>query len=188
MSVNRARSANSGLCIEGLGSLTSWRLISWNVAGRVRCLSDQAAALVGVEPDVVPLQEITASSSVEWRRSLTEAGLGDIAFSFDLTPATFVPKGPRKYGLILASRWPLDTLSPDRFQVPWPERVLSAMLNTPFGPVEINTTHVPPARATAGLRSSISRDCAVALSTDWTVLGSFAEISTARDASSTTAE
>jgi len=46
--------------------------------------------------------------------------------------------------LVLASRLSLVTHDPERFPVPWQERVLSATIRVPSGRVEITTTHVPP--------------------------------------------
>ena len=75
---------------------------------------------------------------------VAKSGLPHVLFSFDLAPTGFVAAGPRRYGLMLASRWPLEALDPCEFSVPWPERVLSAIVAAPGGPVEVHTTHVPP--------------------------------------------
>jgi len=45
---------------------------------------------------------------------------------------------------VLASRLALVAHEPERFPVPWQERVLSATIRVPNGSVEITTTHVPP--------------------------------------------
>jgi exonuclease III len=52
--------------------------------------------------------------------------------------------GPRKYGQITASRFPLRTEAPTRFRVPWPERVLSVRVDIHGMTVEVYNTHVPP--------------------------------------------
>ena len=49
-----------------------------------------------------------------------------------------------QYGEMLASRWPLSPFPPAAFPVPWPERVLSALLESPWGTIEVHTTGMPP--------------------------------------------
>ena len=121
-----------------------WTLLSWNVAGRTRRWPDQLAAIRRLDPDVVALQEVTASTAGRWRQALASEGWCSFVFSFDLAPSSFAPTGPRRYGLVLASRLPLVVHDPERFAVPWQERVLSATIHLPNGSVEITTTHVPP--------------------------------------------
>jgi exonuclease III len=120
------------------------RLISWNVAARRQLLPRQAEALLAHRPDIVALQEITATTVGPWREALAEAGLPHVVDSFELAPDRSVLLRPRRYGEVLASRFPLHPLAPDAFAVPWQERVLSAVLDTPHGPVEVHTTHIPP--------------------------------------------
>lgn len=56
--------------------------------------------------------------------------------------ATQAGRAGRRYGLLIASRWPL-TLLP-AMDVPYPERVLSAVAHTLWGEIDIHTTHIPP--------------------------------------------
>ena len=121
-----------------------WTLLSWNVSRRTRRWPDQLAAVCRLDPDVVALQEVTAYTAELWRQALVSEGWCSFVFSFDLAPSSFSPTGPRRYGLVLASRLPLVTHDPERFPVPWQERVLSATIDVPNGCVEITTTHVPP--------------------------------------------
>ena len=57
------------------------RLITWNVNRRLSVLAEQAAALAGRAPDVVALQEVTASSWPLWRVALLTIGLSAAAWS-----------------------------------------------------------------------------------------------------------
>jgi exonuclease III len=112
------------------------KLISWNVAGRTKLLDEQARALIRQEPDVVALQEVRASTLPRWRRELAAAGL-EVA----LDSSAFA-SGRRLFNLT-AARWPaIELPSPPG---PQPERVLSALVETPYGPLEIHNAHVPPA-------------------------------------------
>ena len=121
-----------------------WALLSWNVAARTARWPDQFAAVRRLDPDVVTLQEVTAHTAGLWREALIRSGWRSFIFSFDLAPQSFLPTGPRRYGLVLAPRFPLASHDPQRFPVPWQERVLSATSFLPNGRVEITTTHVPP--------------------------------------------
>src|SRR5581483_7681957 len=123
---------------------SSLHLISWNVAGRVGCLDKQIAALTQYKPDVIALQEVRSKTARPLREGLDRIGLGHCIDSFDLVPDPSLLKGPRQYGELIASRWPLQSLPPSGFPVPWTERVLSALIDSPWGCIEIHTTHIPP--------------------------------------------
>jgi exonuclease III len=43
-------------------------LVSWNVAGRMKRLEEQAERLLGLEADAICLQEVTRSTSPRWRQ------------------------------------------------------------------------------------------------------------------------
>jgi hypothetical protein len=111
------------------------RLISWNVNGRVANLGKQSQALRDQCPDLVALQEIRLTTVANWREQLAQNGLQYRVDSFALQGSRVEGTGPRRYGEILASRWPLSPLPPFAFPVPWPERVVSALLQSPWGMV-----------------------------------------------------
>lgn len=125
--------------------MTSMRIISWNVwqAGAERA-GRCVAALAGFEPDVVALQEVIPSARGAFRERLAGCGLVHAVDSFELAPDLSVLKGPRRYGELVASRWPLRALPPSEVPVPWPERVLSVVIERPGGAIELHTTHIPP--------------------------------------------
>lgn len=120
------------------------RLISWNVNGRVAGLSDQSQALHQRHPDIVALQEVVPTTAARWQEQLAYRGLPYSVDSFALQSGA--PRTTRRwqYGEVLASRWPLSPLPPAAFSVPWPERVLSALLESPWGNIEVHTTGIPP--------------------------------------------
>lgn len=120
------------------------RLITWNVAGRIRCIPEQIEALRARLPDIVALQEVTTSSYRLLEKGLTSIGLVHSAFSLLISDSPKKLNGPRRYGLLIASRWPLTALSPRDFPIPWPEKVLSVMVNTPSIGLELHAAHVPP--------------------------------------------
>jgi exonuclease III len=120
------------------------RLITWNVARRIRCIPDQVAALRRRGADVVALQEVTASSHPLLAEALASIGLVHSAFSLSLskTPRRLV--GPRRFGQLIASRWPLRSMPPERFCIPWPEKVLSILVRAPRLNFEVHAVHIPP--------------------------------------------
>jgi exonuclease III len=120
------------------------RLISWNLNARRRDIAAQVAALAARAPDVVTLQEVTPTTVAALRAALAAAGFSYAVDSFTLAPPAFVPTGPRRYGQLTASRCEIVAEPPGRFPIPWTERVLSAAVLTPAGPVEVHNTHVPP--------------------------------------------
>jgi endonuclease/exonuclease/phosphatase family metal-dependent hydrolase len=123
----------------------SLRLISWNVRQSTGIrLAEQVGALAAQNPDILALQEVTKKSVSQFRDALAHIGLQHTVDSFQLATDSSLLRGPRRYGELLASRWPLTTLPPEGFAVPWPERVLSAICQSPWGLIEIHTTHIPP--------------------------------------------
>lgn len=117
------------------------KLISWNVAGRSALLEAQADALARQDPDLVCLQEVRATTLPRWRDALMAAGLDVFEDS-----SAFI--GERRFFNLAASRWALRQLPP--IGAPQPERVLSVLVETPHGPLELHNVHVPPAQS-AGL-------------------------------------
>jgi exonuclease III len=120
------------------------RLIAWNLNARRGAAAAQVAALSARAPDVVALQEVTRTTVPTLRAALHAAGLPHAADSLSLAPPEVLPGGPRRYGLLIASRHRLVAEPPGRFPVPWPERVLSVTAHVGPFPVQIHTTHVPP--------------------------------------------
>jgi exonuclease III len=118
------------------------RLMTWNLAGRKKKLGDQLKALEDVDADVVALQEITETTLPHLKAGLTSAEYNSIISSIELYP-DHPFKGPRKYGLLLASKWPLKT-KPVKNPIPWPERFLSCICEHPQELFDLHTTHIPP--------------------------------------------
>jgi exonuclease III len=116
------------------------KVLSWNVNGRVRAVASQAAAIHDRHPDVVTLQEVTEVTRGGLRQALTEGGLTSVVDSFELLESTSHLIGPRRYGLLVAARFPLRPLADPQFSVPWPERILGVQGKS----VSIFTTYIPP--------------------------------------------
>lgn len=119
------------------------RLITWNVARRSSRIVEQATALAGRAPDVVALQEVTRRTLPLWRGAFELLGLPHVRCSLDdARPA--LESARRTTGVMLASRTPLWDAR-GAFAMPWRETALGATTETPRGPVEIYSVHVPNA-------------------------------------------
>ena len=127
------------------------RLVSWNLNARRRC-DEQTLAILEREPDVVALQEVTSSTRSSLRDALVAGGLVHVADSFSLAPTISDLRGPRRYGQLTASRWPLSPEAQGRFRLPWPERVLTAHVDVGGQRIELHNTHVPPGASNAWIK------------------------------------
>ena len=116
------------------------RLITWNVARRAEALAAQAAALGARAPDVVALQQVTARTLRLWEAALATIGLPSLACTLGAAGPARAPAGPRRTGVLLAARAPLEPLA-GLLPVPWPETALAARVEG----IEVHTVHVPNA-------------------------------------------
>jgi exonuclease III len=94
-------------------------LLSWNVAGRVKRLEEQAERVLALGAEVVCLQELTRNTVALWQRRLGDAGYlgiehGDLS---ELRGRT------RPLAVLTACRFPVEREIVAG--VPWPERVLA---------------------------------------------------------------
>jgi exonuclease III len=113
------------------------RVVTWNVAGRVRTVDLQAAALAEEPADVIALQEVRLSSVASWRAELGALGYEHVVTSLDAhDPEERLPPD-RRLGVLIAGRSAVESL--DAPEVPWPERVLHA--RTAIG--EVLNLHAP---------------------------------------------
>jgi exodeoxyribonuclease-3 len=114
------------------------RVLTWNVAGRVKRQPEQAAVVAAAQADVVCLQEVTARNGPLWRAALMEAGF---THTRDALPREPVARA-RPLAVLTASRVPLEPTGPIA-DVPWPERVLECTVEG----VRVLNVHSPIAPA-----------------------------------------
>jgi exodeoxyribonuclease III len=99
-------------------------LLSWNVAGRVRRLPEQADRIIAVAPDVVCLQEVTRSTAVTWTQLLSAAGWTHVATAD--TERALAEGRRRPLATLTAARSPLAVV--EVAGAPWAERVLATRI------------------------------------------------------------
>jgi exonuclease III len=100
------------------------RLITWNVAGRVRRRPEQVEALLAEEPDVVALQEVSLTTLAAWREDLEADGYS-VQTSLDGMAARprARPERRRPLGVLVAARQALR--AGPQVELPWPERLVA---------------------------------------------------------------
>lgn len=112
------------------------RVATWNLNSR-RDVTPQIDALAAHNLDVVTLQEVTIHT---WPR--LEPALIHSGFPHVLSSVSAATSGPRRYGLVIASKFPISSHE-SGIDVPWPERVLCARVEWKRT-VFFGTTHIPP--------------------------------------------
>src|SRR3954452_16735817 len=117
----------------GKASLAAVRLVTWNIAGRVRAQPEQAAVLAAINADVVALQEVTSRTAPLWRASFSTVGLLTVD-ALDGLPAG---KSRRRLAVMTAARGELERL--ELPEMPWPERVLRCRVDG----LEVINVHSP---------------------------------------------
>jgi exonuclease III len=104
------------------------RLVSWNVAGRVRLIPEQASRLAEADPDLVCLQEVTVKAAPVWEEALRSLGFEHVAH-----PPPWPPTEARQRRREPSEAVTIDTL-------PWPERALAVRLSSG---IEVVNLHSP---------------------------------------------
>jgi exonuclease III len=97
-------------------------LVSWNLAGRVKRLPEQAERLLELNADALCLQELTRTTIPIWRDLLEAAGYAGIAHG-DLTTTM----RNRPLAVLTATRSPLHAVLVD--DLPWTERALAVHMS-----------------------------------------------------------
>ena len=114
-------------------------VLSWNVAGRVRSVAEQAEMLAGRPADVVALQEIRATALAAWEAELSRLGYPHVVATLPADGARRPPE--RRLGVLVAGTEPLELRA--AADVPWPERYLVVRTVLDGRVVELHNLHAP---------------------------------------------
>ena len=93
------------------------------MAGRVTRLDEQAELVVGLDADLICLQEVTASTAPRWTGLLARQGWAHVAVAHPGAPRPETKPRRRPLSVLIAARHPLKEIGVD--ELPWPERVLA---------------------------------------------------------------
>lgn len=118
------------------------RLISWNVNGRVGIIQDQINAIGKRKPDLIALQEVTQKTSPIFHEGLHRQGFEYVVDSFERIKEKNELIGPRRYGVLIASRFPLSRIA--QIKVPWEECALSVEVENPLGRIQVHAIRILP--------------------------------------------
>ena len=119
------------------------KCITWNLKGIIGKASKQMDAIIQLQPDIVAFQEVTLNSIDIIRKQLSSS-YASIVNSLELVKDKTVLVGARRYGVLIASNYKIQTLDPKLFDIPWQERILSANITHPKETIEFHTTYIPP--------------------------------------------
>lgn len=134
-------------------SSTALKLATWNLNARQKCLPDQVAFLRSLDADVVLLQEVTRYTFSRLESLLLEAGYPYVAETVRKASS-----GPRKYGLVTASRFPI-TPREHRSVVVWPERLQCLTVQAPAAEFVLMNTHIPPGASNGWIKVEMLEAC-----------------------------
>ena len=113
-------------------------VLTWNVAGRLTRLDEQADRVLAHDVDVVCLQEVIPNALGCWTEHLQATGYAVVA-------SAVAPDAARvnRLGVLVAARAPIAPAALP--EVPWPERLLAADVHPPRWPrpLRVVTLHAP---------------------------------------------
>ena len=119
------------------------KCITWNLKGIIGKASKQMDAIIQLQPDIIAFQEVTLNSIDIIRKQLSPS-YANIVDSLELVQDKSVLVGARRYGVLIASNYKIQTLDPKLFDIPWQERILSANIIHPKDTIEFHTAYIPP--------------------------------------------
>ena len=108
-------------------------LLSWNLAGRQKRLHEQADVVLALGADVICLQEITPVTAPAWIERLESEG-----YRVEVADMPRARESSRPLGVLIAAREAFALVAVA--DVPWPERVLCARLESG---AEVVNVHSP---------------------------------------------
>ena len=117
------------------------KIVTWNLNSRTNkaTLEGQSNFLNSKDYDVITLQEVTLNSEIFFKEAFNNMF---VLSSFDLVRDKSILVDKRKYGQLVISKKPIEFISEQCKDIPFPERLLSCSILE--SSIEIHTTHVPP--------------------------------------------
>ncbi len=119
------------------------KLISWNTNARSRQVGQQVAFLKRRKPDIVALQEVTPRSIPFFRAELGDMDCRFVLDSFEEHQGKIPFDGPRRYGVLIASKFPIKKIRRKGIRVPWKEKLLSVSVEGPGPNFDLHNVYVP---------------------------------------------
>jgi endonuclease/exonuclease/phosphatase family metal-dependent hydrolase len=113
-------------------------VLTWNVNFRGPSVLKALTSLYGV-PDILTLQEVSVAQSGAYRECLSRLGLQNVLYSGRVDSAE------KRYGNLIASRWPVEPvdLGDLKASLPWPQLVAQGVITIGGNQVNVIIAHVP---------------------------------------------
>jgi endonuclease/exonuclease/phosphatase family metal-dependent hydrolase len=113
-------------------------VMTWNVNFR-RASVLEAVNDLHKAPDILTLQEVSVEQADSFRKRLSEMGLQNVLYSGS------ADSSEKRYGNIIASRWPIESVDGDsvKASLPWPQLVAHGVIRVGGSLVNVITAHVP---------------------------------------------
>ena len=131
--------------------MKEFSVLTWNTAKRLKRAPGQVEFIHKLSPDIIALQEIIPSTEQKLRSLLLKTH-PHIISSFELVKDHSKLVKKRMFGQLIASRFPLCSIDPKNFDIPWTERVLSVTASIGDLKVDLHTTHIPPGSSNGWLK------------------------------------
>lgn len=135
------------------------RLISWNVAARIKALPRQAEYVASRSPDLVALQEVTPNSAARWREALDDLGLVHVRVRAGAAGEPVF----RQRGVLIASRFPLVPIPDREICAAWPEKAASVEVVASGGRFDLHAVYTPPGVSDRQAKIDVIEACCRAL-------------------------
>ena len=123
--------------------MTSFHLISWNTAKRLKRIEGQIEFLHKQGAEIIALQEILPSTEMVFRSAFENTHPFQVS-SFELALDSTLLTKKRMFGELILSKFPMEPQSPYLVRIPWTERLLSAKVTIGTRDLILHTTHIPP--------------------------------------------
>ena len=120
-----------------------FKCLTWNLGHRLKKIPSQMKAAMDRNPNIIAFQEITLESSKIIKKILSSS-YKNIVDSFELVLDQSLLKGPRRLGVLIATNYDLKLRSQNEFEIPWPERILAADIDTSNQTIEFYNAYIPP--------------------------------------------
>jgi exonuclease III len=124
------------------------RLITWNVNKR-KAVPEQVAALDTYQPDIIALQEVSEKNLLRFREAFATIGLNFMVDSSAGAP------GSRRGYVVVASRWRLHNISPEKEALPCSEATVSVQIELPDARLELHNVHAPSLGVNGALKMDV---------------------------------
>lgn len=115
------------------------KIISWNIARRTKKLQKQIEVILGLNADIIALQEVQNCTLNHIYNILSNSD-----FKYISDSSSLAEKNNKNFCIVVASKWPVTLMNHEEFSIPFHERILPLIIHSFYGDIEFFTVHIPP--------------------------------------------